>query len=208
MNRTITQQYQDPLDLIWLHAARQCGIQIVRDATVFASWDGKGTLRIGTPETLDADDCLAQMILHELCHALIAGPESQKQEDWGLDYDRPQDRLYEQAALRLQAALADPFGLRSFFAATTDFRSYFNRLPSDALLDKSDPAAALARQTLLRESNQAWIEVIRESLRRTAMIATAVQGVADRDSLWKIDDRAPSTRVQVTYSVPIPESAE
>ena len=50
--RKITHNYCDPLDTIWLHAASKMGMRVVRDDQVFASWDGAGTLTVGTPETL------------------------------------------------------------------------------------------------------------------------------------------------------------
>jgi hypothetical protein len=69
--RKIDRKYSDPVDLIWLHAAAEMGMRIERSAEVNASWNGAGVLTIGTPETLDPDDCLAQMILHESCHASV-----------------------------------------------------------------------------------------------------------------------------------------
>ena len=75
MMRTILSEYQDPVDLIWLQTCRRWGWQIDRSNQVFAAWNGKGTLTIGTSETLDADDSLAQLILHEFCHAMVEGPE-------------------------------------------------------------------------------------------------------------------------------------
>ena len=105
-----------------------------------ASWNGAGVLTIGTPETLDPDDSLAQMILHETCHALCEGPESLQKMDWGLDNSSPAKRVHEHACLRLQAALADQYGLRAFFAATTMFRAYYDRLPSEPLAPSDDPA--------------------------------------------------------------------
>ena len=198
MTRSIQRKYQDPVELIWLHAAQQCGMRVVRDPQVFASWDGQGILRLGTPETLDADDSLAQMILHELCHALVAGPQGQTTEDWGLQYDRADDRVFEQATLRLQAALTDPFQLRQFFASTTDFRDYFDRLPQDTLRDERDPAAMLAAEALHRDCNQAWIKVIRQALTRTATIAKATRDVADNLSLWQADLTVSGNRQELT----------
>ncbi|MEO8498520.1 MAG: YkgJ family cysteine cluster protein, partial [Planctomycetota bacterium] len=95
--RTIRVTYQDPLDLIWIQAARSLGVIVERNPDVFASWDGAGVLRIGTAETLDADDSLAQMILHELCHLLVEGPEAIQLPDWGLEND-PSKVAHEHAA--------------------------------------------------------------------------------------------------------------
>ncbi|NLY95693.1 MAG: YkgJ family cysteine cluster protein, partial [Myxococcales bacterium] len=68
--RTPRHAYVDPLDAIWLAVARAFGLRVERSDEVYASTDGEGTLTLGTRETLDPDDCLAQMIFHELCHAL------------------------------------------------------------------------------------------------------------------------------------------
>jgi len=184
MRRKITKHYQDPVDVIWLHAARQCGMEVVRNPEVFATWDGHGVLKIGTPETLDEDDSLAQLILHEICHALVAGPAAIGQEDWGLDYDDANHQIFEQATLRLQAALADQFGLRRFFASTTDFREYFDTLPADPLLDDSDPAAALAILAMDRATNGPWAGPLSDALGRTAIIANVVKEQADENSIW------------------------
>ncbi|MGB0679816.1 MAG: YkgJ family cysteine cluster protein, partial [Polyangiales bacterium] len=74
--RVVQSCYRDPLDLIWLRAAQACGLSIARSDAAFASYDGQGVLRLGTAASLDADDCLAQMILHELCHGWVEGPEA------------------------------------------------------------------------------------------------------------------------------------
>jgi hypothetical protein len=136
--RPITKTYDDPLNLIWLHAAAHMGMRVERSPEVNASWDGAGVLTIGTPETLDPDDSLAQMILHETCHALVEGPESLTQLDWGLPNMGRENRVHEHACLRLQAALADQVGMRQFFAATTMFRAYYDALPADPLAARGD----------------------------------------------------------------------
>ena len=182
--RRIELNYQDPLDLIWLHAAKEMGMTVVRDDSVFAAWDGKGTLTIGTPETLDPDDCLAQMILHETCHALVEGPDAWNKPDWGVQIDNREQRVREHACLRLQAALAHPYGLRSFFAATTNFRKYYDRLPEDPLTGEDDPATAIALDAISRATTGPLSGPLQEALKRTAGIAAVVQGVADPDSLW------------------------
>jgi len=181
--RTISATYQDPLEVIWIQTARLLGVQVERDSSVFASWDGSGVLRIGTPETLDPDDSLAQMILHELCHLLVEGPEAINLPDWGLESD-PSKVVHEHAALRLQAALADTVGLREFFAATTVFRKYYDRLPKSPLEVDGDPAVQLALAAWQRSRTFPWAEPLDRALRMTADIARMLQNVAPPDSLW------------------------
>jgi hypothetical protein len=186
--RKIKTTYTDPLDLVWLHAASQMGLQVERSSEVNASWNGEGVLTIGTPETLDADDSLAQMILHEVCHALCEGPASLGQLDWGLVGDDPAKRVHEHACLRIQAALADQYGLRQFFAATTFFRKYYDQLPADPLAPGADPAIAMAQAGWRRACDGPWAGPLREALARTATIAQVVAPLAPRGSLWRIAD--------------------
>lgn len=183
--RRVTQEYGDPVDLIWLHAAGQMGMQVHRSAEVFASWDGQGVLRIGTPDTLDADDSLAQMILHETCHALIEGPEAWHLPDWGLDISSPEQRVHEHACLRLQAALTQPYGLRSFFAATTNFRRYYDAMPDDPMEQSSDPAVDLAKPGLQRARSGPWSRPLSQALTATAAIAVLLQPFVNSESLWQ-----------------------
>lgn len=182
--RKITKSYDDPLALVWIRAAKEMGIRIERSTEVNASWDGAGVLTIGTPETLDPDDSLAQMILHEVCHALCEGPDSLTKQDWGLDNFNPAKRVHEHACLRLQAALADQLGMRAFFASTTMFRAYYDHLPPDPLADDDDPAIALAHAGWQRAQGGPWSAPLRDALERTALIARALLGATTDDSLW------------------------
>jgi hypothetical protein len=181
--RKIEKTYDDPLSLVWIHAAKRMGMRIERSAEVNASWNGDGVLTIGAPETLDPDDCLAQMILHEICHALCEGPESLHRMDWGLDNSNPAKKVHEHACLRLQAALADQYGMRSFFAATTMFRTYYDRLPAEPLAG-DDPAIAQAKAGWERAHDGPWAAALLEALDRTAQIARALHGFTTDDSLW------------------------
>lgn len=181
--RKIEKQYDDPLDLVWLHAAKQMGMRVVRSTEVNASWDGAGVLTIGTAETLDPDDCLAQMILHEACHALVEGPDCLTKLDWGLR-NEPAKKVHEHACLRLQAALADQVGMRSFFASTTVFRGYYDQLPAEPLAPCEDPAVELALPAWQRAKQGAWAAAIDEALRKTADIRLLIQGQAPESSLW------------------------
>lgn len=182
--RKITHNYCDPLDTIWLHAASKMGMRVVRDDQVFASWDGAGTLTVGTPETLDPDDSLAQMILHETCHALVEGPDAFCKPDWGLDITDRSQLVHEHACLRLQAAISQPYGLREFFASTTNARAYYDSLPADPMDSPGDEAVRLANPGLDRALNGDWSGVLRDAMIQTSRIADVVRAIAAPTSLW------------------------
>jgi hypothetical protein len=181
--RKIEYVYEDPLSVIWLNLAEQLGMAIRRDDQVFAAWDGDGTLTIGSDSTLDPDDSLAQMIFHEICHALTEGPDSLHLPDWGLENEQPDHVVREHACLHLQAALAGQFGLREFFATTTDFRDYYDGL-SDNPLDGESEASKIAIEAWARATEGSWSEPLDFALERTAEIASIVGPLANRDSLW------------------------
>jgi len=182
--RQIVHTYEDPLDLIWLHAAQQMGMTVVRDDSVFASWDGHGTLTIGTQETLDPDDSLAQMILHETCHALVEGPEAFHKPDWGLDITDRSQLVHEHACLRLQAALAGSYGLRMFFASTTNARKYYDALPDDPL-SGDEPATLMARDGFDRATVGPWSSILSDAMNRTLAVGQLIEGMAPSSSLWQ-----------------------
>lgn len=193
--RRIDRTYHDPLDLIWLHAANELGINVVRDAEVFAAWNGHGELKIGVQESLDEDDCLAQMIFHELCHALIEGPQKFATPDWGLTMDNPDDVVHEHAALRLQARLADKYQLRGFLASTTDFRIYFDSLGSDPFSGGDDPAIELAESAWARATTGQWGRAIDNALQRTRAILELVTAIAPKQSLWRQEIEPPTRSI-------------
>jgi len=184
--RTIQYEYRDPLEVIWLRAAADMGMRIERSDDVFASWDGRGTLTVGASETLDADDSLAQMILHEICHALVEGPDGFHKPDWGVQIDNPAHRVREHATLRVQAALTTSHGLREFFAATTSFRRYYDQLPENPLADDGDDATSLAQDGWKRATLGPWSEPLSTALHQTAAIAMTLADTAAGDSLWSV----------------------
>ena len=186
--RKIDREYTDPVDLIWLNAAAEMGMRIERSAEVNASWDGHSVLTIGSPETLDPDDCLAQMILHESCHALCEGEQSLSKTDWGLESFNPDKKVREHACLRLQAMFADRYNMRSFYASTTIFRRYYDQLPADPLGDGDDPAVEIAREAWARANRSQWAKPLDDALRRTAMIADAIKNIAPATSIWHRPD--------------------
>jgi hypothetical protein len=207
--RRVGHCYLDPLDQIWLTTAQRIGLRVERSGEVYASTDGAGTLRIGAGDTLDADDCLAQMILHELCHALVEGPGSFTRPDWGLENVDARDVAREHACLRTQATLAGRHGLRALLAPTTDYRAFYDQLAEDALAPlpanaalavPDDPSIALARAALARAHEPPWAPHLEAALRATQAIAGIVASFAtDADEppagslppLWRRIARAP-----------------
>jgi hypothetical protein len=175
---------------VWTEVARRVGYRLVRSDTCFASIDPSGVMTLGTPETLDADDCLAQMVFHELCHSLVEGPRGLRQVDWGLDNETTRDVPREHATLRLQAALTAEYGLRTALAPTTDFRGFYDALPLDPLLSL-DPLDAeevtLAVAALGRVDAAPWGPHLRAGLAATRQIADAAAAFMDATALLKPD---------------------
>jgi Fe-S-cluster containining protein len=183
-SRRVEHRYSDPLDLIWLECARRCGFTIARSPEVYASFDGHRTIHLSTDDDFDADDSLAQLILHELCHALVSAPDGLALEDWGLDNTTDRDLVKEHATHRLQAHLADRWGLRAFFAVTTTWRPYWDRLPRDPLADGDDPAIDLARAARTRADEDPFASALRRAFAKTIALADLVREGASPDSLW------------------------
>ena len=184
--RFIDHHYMDPVDLIWLRAAEDLGLKICRSSDAFAAYDGKGTLTIANDSDFDADDCLAQMIFHEICHWLVAGMRGKNLADWGLSNEDDRDLVYEYAAHRVQAALSAPFGLRDFMAVTTDWRPYWDALPVDPLRDGDDPAIAIAQEACHLARLPPFKAVLNRSLAATEAIANAVRAASGPSSLWSV----------------------
>lgn len=179
MAREILHEYRDPLDLVWLTTAARVGMRVERSGEVYASWDGRGTLTLSAAEHFDPDDSLAQLVLHEICHALCEGPAYWNVPDWGLDNLTDADWLRENACQRLQAALADTRGLRAFFATTTDYRAYYDVLPADPLAPGDDAAIAMARAGWERAAAEPWASALSAALDATAAIVKATRPFAD-----------------------------
>lgn len=189
--RAVRHRYSDPLDQIWSSTAQRVGLRLVRSSEVYASTDGRGTLELGEPETLDADDCLAQMVFHELCHSLIEGPDAFSRPDWGLDNTGPRDEVREHACLRVQALLAGEYGLRGLLAPTTDFRGFYDRLDADPLSPRSAPSVTLAIFGWQRVDRPPWGPHVRTALAATAAVARAARPFADSSERYRAD--APAT---------------
>jgi hypothetical protein len=125
------------LDADWIELLRGLGFALERSDRAWVSYDGAGTVQVAPDDALDDDDFLGQILLHELCHWFVQGPDARDRADWGLDNTCDRDREAEHAALRLQAHVVDRHGLRAVFVATTDFRPYWEALPVDPLRDPS-----------------------------------------------------------------------
>ena len=184
MERKPSHIYLDPLDAVWLTVAARIGFRVRRSTEVYASTDGLGVMTIGERATLDADDCLAQMILHELCHSLIEGAESLHLPDFGLDNMSERDVVREHACLRLQAWLTGSHGLRGVLAPTTDFRPYYDALPDDPIGQDDDHATVLAREGAARSEVAPWAPHLRRGLEATARIlgVASALGATDPES--------------------------
>jgi hypothetical protein len=186
MRNNLKADHQEEADRIWLNAAALLGISIARAADVYASWDGKGTLTLASEQYLDPDDCLAQMIFHELCHLLVSGEQAREQVDWGVDNTSPKDLVYEYATNRLQAALSQAYGLRTFMGVTTMWRPYYDALPRDPLATGDDAAIPLARSGLERARKAPYREVLHAALSGTAALADVLRSKVSADSLWLV----------------------
>jgi hypothetical protein len=171
---------------VWLGAARRIGLAVVRTPDAYAATDGNGTLAIGDDSMLDADDSLAQMIFHELCHSLVEGEESFGKPDWGMDNTGPDHDWREHACLRLQWVLTGRHGLRVLFAPTTDFRAFWDRLSGDVLADRTDRSVQAAILGLRRAELPPWAPALGEALAATARIAQeAARFGGEPDVLWR-----------------------
>jgi len=177
------------IDEIWRRAAARVGFQLARTGDAYATSDGEGGIAIGATDTLDDDDALAQLVFHELCHAVTEGETALRKPDWGLD-NVPEHAVREHACLRVQARLADRFGLRAVMAPTTPYRDYYASLPRDPLLrgpaDDGDAATRAAAAACARFDASPWREPIEKALGETAVaigIAVGVAPGADRHPL-------------------------
>lgn len=170
---------------MWIETARRIGLRVVRTPDAYAATDGNGTLAIGDDSTLDADDSLAQMIFHELCHSLVEGEDSFARADWGLDNTGPDHDWREHACLRAQWVLTGRYGLRKLLAPTTEFRAFWDQLSGDVLADRTDRSVQAAIAGLRRADLPPWAPALNEALAATARIAQEAAKLAtEPDLLW------------------------
>ncbi|HEV3031327.1 MAG TPA: YkgJ family cysteine cluster protein [Polyangia bacterium] len=159
---------REAIERVWIDAAARLGFHVARTPEAYATSDGRGTIAIGVGEALDVDDAVAQLVFHELCHAITEGGAARSRPDWGLDNTGPRDVVREHACLRLQAHLADAHGLRALMAPTTEYRPYHDALPGAPLADGDDPAIAIAREAAACAAAPPWREALGEALAATA----------------------------------------
>lgn len=191
--RTISTAMNDPLDALWTHAVSRMGWTVERSRTVYAHWNGRDTMTVSDRSDYDADDTLAQFLFHEICHFLVEGEPSRSLEDWGLSNMDPDVWIREAAAHRLQAALADRWGLREFLAITGANRDYYDALPADPIHmahplrpDEHPRAREMAVLGWHLGAREPYREVLEEVLEGTSRLALAIQGLPGQahDSHW------------------------
>lgn len=166
---------------MWLDAARRIGLRVERTRDAYASTDGRGGLALASDDALDADDSLAQMIFHELCHSLVEGERSFARVDWGMDNTDARDAWREHACLRVQWLLAGRHGLRVLFAPTTEYRAFWDQLSGDVLADRTTRSVVAAIAALRRASQSPWAPALDDALVASARIAAAVAPFTHRD---------------------------
>ena len=193
--RPIMSRYVDPVDLIWLSTATRLGLHIRRSPLVFSATDGSGLLELSTTDALDADDCLAQMLLHEICHWCTNGHETRSERDWGFALDGPTDPR-EHGALRLQAWLADQVGLRTLFGPTGIYRQYYDQIPADPCqpIDESDweqHVVAVATAAIARIQHTPWAPHVQAAMSATAAVCSVLKPFADDYAPIAEDDTLP-----------------
>lgn len=180
--RAATLHYQDPLDRVWTECALRVGLRLKRSEHAYATTDGKGLLELSNADSLDGDDCLAQMIFHELCHSLVQGDDSFALPDWGLDNQSDRDVVQEHACLRVQALLSRPYGLGAVLAPTTDFRAFYDALGDDPLA--ADESSQLARRGVARATGSRWAPHLHDALHATEVIVRTAARYAGPLSLF------------------------
>ncbi|MFL5306624.1 MAG: YkgJ family cysteine cluster protein [Polyangia bacterium] len=155
---------------IWIGVAAELGFRVSRTQDAYASSDGRGVIAIGVDEVLDPDDAVAQLIFHELCHAITEGDQALALPDWGLE-NQADHVVREHACLRFAADLSARFGLRGAMAPTTEYRAYYDALPDDPLAPSAgDDAVAIAGAARARFVASRWRVPVEGALAATAAL--------------------------------------
>jgi hypothetical protein len=169
-SHTLSPLASEAIEQIWIDAAARLGFRVVRTADAYASSDGRGTISIGVGEALDVDDSVAQLVFHEICHAITEGEAALGRPDWGLENIDVgvAHQMREHACLRFAAHVAGAHGLRELLAPTTEYRAYHDALPGDPLAEGDDPAIAIAREAAARAAAPPWSGPLGGALAATA----------------------------------------
>lgn len=170
MAAEISTRYDAP----WVEACARLGVGLARGGPDFVHYDGR-TLHIADDEHLDDDDTVAQIVLHELCHAVVQGPARFREIDWGLDNTTNDDDDVELAAVRLQAHLLGAWGLRGVLYPTTVWKPFYLSLGPDALAG-DDASARFARESAERAARPPYGDVLAAALDETARLADVPRG--------------------------------
>ena len=173
------------IEAIWTAAAERLGLTVARTRDAYASSDGRGVIAIGADDLLDPDDAVAQLIFHELCHAITEGDAALGLPDWGLE-NRAEHKVREHACLRFAAELAGRFALRAAMAPTTEYRAYYDALPADPLDESGDEAPAIARRARDRFQGSAWRAPMEDALAQTASLVR-LEGAHPAGFAWGPD---------------------
>jgi len=167
---------------LWISVAAEVGWQVIRTTDAYASSDGAGRIFVGVDEVLDQDDAPAQLIFHELCHALTQGPASWCLADWGLSNMDTRDVVAEHACLCVHVLLTTPFGLRAALAPTTEYRAYHDALDAAALAVSEEEAAVRARGALALAGNATLRDSLVRGLAATRAALEETAGSRDPDA--------------------------
>ncbi len=214
--RPILARYLDPLELIWLSCCKQLGLHIRRDPDIFSMTDGTGLLALGPRSDLDPDDTVCQMVFHELCHWITNGTDTFFERDWGFEVGADLDHR-EHACQRLQAALADPHGLRDVMAPTGLFRQYYDQIPANPFAPIEGDEAweteviRIAEEAYERANQAPFADPIQQALRATASLRELIQPFLAHYQTENEGDELPSwwsahRRWRFDASVPVDES--
>lgn len=189
------------LDDRWLRLVDKSGLRAVRDRSCFVSYDGAGTLLIAPADDLDADDTVAALVLHELCHRAVRGDAGATQPDWGLVYEAPEHIADEHAALRLQRWLAGSVGLADVLHPTTVHRGYYEVLADigtseptndQRFADTETNVLRLAERGRAWLTAQAWWPDLRAVLHDSAAVCAA-------NTAWKVREGAGQVRAHAGH---------
>jgi hypothetical protein len=162
------------LDAEVVAAAAEFGLRVERAAGSWVSYRAAQRAIVVAPDQeLDPDDCLLQIVLHELCHWMVQGPAAVAYDDWGLDNQTADDEACEHAALMLQRTLLAPRALVDVLEPTTEFRAYYRELGFDPPTCAASTAASAGLDRWRAHSARSSMENV---LQRAVLLLDALHG--------------------------------